>query len=89
MYNFSRKGGFPFKIAKCYKKLNKKEHALYYYIQSAVIRKERIVLEDQATEEAVSNALRLAKELGTEGELPNWINRIKFILKTIYYLNFF
>jgi hypothetical protein len=68
-----KKGGIAFQIAQCYEALNDKETALDYYIQSAEIRKEDIGLENEATQEAIINALRLAKELGKHGELPEWM----------------
>ncbi len=49
------------------------KNTLDYYIQSANLRKERIGIYKEATQEAISNALRLAKELGREGELPEWM----------------
>jgi tetratricopeptide (TPR) repeat protein len=74
-FEISKKGGFSFKIAECYEALNDKENALDYYIQSAEIRKDdpEVGLEAEATQEAISNAIRLAKELGKEGELPEWM----------------
>ena len=62
-------------IAECNEKLNNKEIALFYYIQSAEIRKEdpNACLEAEATQESISNAKRLAKELGRENELPVWM----------------
>lgn len=72
-YQIERKGGYPFNIAKCYEELNEKEKALNYYIQSAEIRKEAIGLEADATQETISNALRLAKELGKEEGVPEWM----------------
>ena len=72
-FEIEKKGSIPFEIAQCYEALNEKEKALTYYIQAAEIRKERIGLEDQATQESISNALRIAKELGKEGELPEWM----------------
>lgn len=72
-YAILKKGGIAFQIAQCYEALNDKETALDYYIQSAEIRKEDIGLENVATQEAVENSKRLAKELGKESELPEWI----------------
>ncbi len=72
-YEIEKKGSFPFDIAQCFETLNDKDNALDYYLQSAEIRKERIGVNDPSTKESVSNALRLAKELGTERELPDWI----------------
>jgi len=68
-----KKGGISFQIAQCYEALNYKEYALDYYIQSAEIRKEDIGLGEEPTQEAVANAIRLAKELVKEGELPVWM----------------
>ena len=48
-------------------------NALKFTIKSAEIRKEKIGLEDEATKDAISNAIRLAKELDKENELPEWI----------------
>jgi tetratricopeptide (TPR) repeat protein len=73
VFEIEKKGGVPFQIAQSYEDLNDKANALDYYIQSAEIRKERIGLEDQATQESISNSLRLAKELGKENELPEWM----------------
>ncbi len=63
------------KIAQCYEALNNQENALDYYIQSATIRKDdpEVGLVDEATQEAISNAKRLSKELGKEDELPVWM----------------
>jgi tetratricopeptide (TPR) repeat protein len=72
-YGILKKEGIAFQIAQCYEALNDKETALDYYIQSAEIRKEDIGLENEATQEAIINALRLAKELGKHGELPEWM----------------
>ena len=70
-----KKGGFPFKIAQCYEALNQPIEALDYYIQSAEIRKNhpKVGLDDEATQESISNAKRLAKELDKENELPEWM----------------
>ena len=74
-YEILKKGGFPYKIAECYESLNDKENALDYYIQSAKLRKEdpEVGLEAETTQHAIANALRLAKELGKEEELPEWM----------------
>jgi hypothetical protein len=49
---------------------------LGYYIQSAEIRKEDpdFGIEAEATQESIKACIRLAKELGKEDELPDWIN---------------
>ena len=77
-YKIDNAGRYPFKIAQCYEALNDKKNALDYYIQSAEIRKEdpEVGLEAKSTQESISNALRLAKELAKENELPEWIKNI-------------
>ena len=77
----SRRGVFPFKIAKCYEALGIKDQSLSYYIQSAEIRKEdsNCGIEDESTIDSIKNSKRLAKELGKENELPEWMkNQINF-----------
>ncbi len=68
-----KKGGFPFKIAQCYEAQNQTNEALAYYIQSAEIRKEDIGIDDEATQEAIANAKRLAKALKKEKDLLEWM----------------
>ena len=72
-YEILHKGGFPYRIAQCYEALNDKSQAIDYYIQSAEIRKEDNGIEHEATQEAITNAIRLAKELNKESELPEWM----------------
>ncbi|MBP6126670.1 tetratricopeptide repeat protein [Flavobacterium sp.] len=74
-----KKGGVSFQIAKCYEELNQPNESLDYYIQSAEIRKDDqdIGIEHEATQEAITNANRLAKELGNEDELPDWMKLYK------------
>jgi tetratricopeptide (TPR) repeat protein len=67
------KGGFAYKIAQCYEALYQNENALDYYIQCSEIRKKDIGLEHKATQESITNAKRLAKELNKESELPEWM----------------
>lgn len=76
-YSIQRAGGFPFQIAQCYEALNDQENALDYYIQSATIRKDdpEVGLEAESKQEAISNAKRLAKELGKERDLPDWMEK--------------
>jgi tetratricopeptide (TPR) repeat protein len=71
----SKKGGFPFHIAKCYEKLDEKAIALDYFIQSAEIRMTDPDAgpEDENTKESIQNAKRVAKELGEEDLLSDWI----------------
>jgi tetratricopeptide (TPR) repeat protein len=62
-------------LASIYEALFKQEKALNYYIKSAEIRKHDIGLEDEATQEAITNSKRLAKELNKESELPVWMKK--------------
>ncbi len=71
-----RKGVYPFKIAECYESLNNTGKAFEYYLLAADIRKERIGIDDEATQESIANTKRLAKELNKENELPDWIKEI-------------
>jgi tetratricopeptide (TPR) repeat protein len=72
-FEIEKKGGIPFLIAQCYEALNQPKEALDYYIQSAAILKEDIGLDDEATQESIANAKRLAKELNKESDLPEWM----------------
>ena len=72
-FEILKKGGFLYESAKCYESLNEQNKALDNYIQCAEMRKQDIGIEDEATQEAISNAKRLAKLLGKENELPEWI----------------
>jgi tetratricopeptide (TPR) repeat protein len=62
-------------IASCYEYLNENNKALDYYIKSAEIHKnhKNIDLNHEATQESISNAKRLGKELNKESELPEWM----------------
>ena len=70
-----KKGGCPFQIGKCYEALDNKKLALDYFIQSAEIRKEdpEVGINDESTKTSIESAMRLAKELGKENELPDWM----------------
>jgi tetratricopeptide (TPR) repeat protein len=72
-YEIEQKGVYTFNIAQCYEALNQPSEALEYYIQCAEIRKDDIGLEHKATQEAITNANRLAKESGRDEELPEWM----------------
>ena len=67
------KGSYIFQIANCYQALNNKDKALFNFIKSSLIFKKDFGLEDEATQEAIINAKRLAKELNKESELPEWM----------------
>jgi tetratricopeptide (TPR) repeat protein len=75
-FSTEKKGGYPFQIAKCYEALDEKELALDYFIQSAEIRKEDpgCGLENESTIDSIANTKRLAKEIGKEKQLPDWMN---------------
>jgi tetratricopeptide (TPR) repeat protein len=77
-YSISNKGVFPFKIAQCYEALKNSELALDYFIQSAEIRKvdPKCGLDNEQTKISIKNAKRIAKELGKENDLPDWIRAI-------------
>ncbi len=68
------KGGFPFQIAQCYEALLDLNAAFDYYIKSAEIRKNdrKVGIAHEATQESITNAQRLAKQLHREDELPKW-----------------
>ena len=70
-----KKGGVSFKIAECYEALDEKAPALDYFIQSAEIRKDDpdCGIDDESTKTSIENAKRLAKELGNEVLLPEWM----------------
>jgi tetratricopeptide (TPR) repeat protein len=78
-YENYKKGGFPFNIAECYEKLGERTLALDYFLESAEIRKNDpdAGLNHNSTIETIQNAIRLAKELAKENELPNWIKKIE------------
>ena len=72
-YSIIEKGSYIFQIANCYQALNNKDKALFNFIKSSLIFKKDFGIEDEATQEAITNAKRLAKELNKESELPEWM----------------
>ena len=74
-FAIEKKGGYPYRIAECYEALSENIEALNYYMQSAEIRKEdpEAGIESDATQESIKSCIRLAKELGKEDKLPEWI----------------
>lgn len=74
-YAIRKKGGYPFRIAECYEALKENIAALEYYLQSAKLSKENPDegLDAASTKQSINACIRLAKELGKEGELPEWI----------------
>ena len=63
------------KIAECHVKLGNGNLALDYFLQSAEIRKAdpKCGLDNEQTKISIKNAQRIAKELGKENDLPDWI----------------
>jgi tetratricopeptide (TPR) repeat protein len=77
-FSTEKKGGYLFQIGKCYEALDNSELALDYYIQSAEIRKEdsEVGINDESTKTSIESAKHLAKELGKENDLPEWMKEI-------------
>jgi len=75
-FEIQKEAGYLFKIAECYEALSENLQALDYYIQSAEIRKEDpdLGIGAESTQQSIKACIRLAKELGKEDELSNWIN---------------
>jgi len=74
-FAIQKTAGYPYRIAQCYEALSENHEALEYYLQSAEIRKDDpdLGIEAESTQESINDCIRLAKELGKEGELPDWI----------------
>jgi tetratricopeptide (TPR) repeat protein len=74
-YKVHKKGGFPFRIAFCYEKLNNLQKAFDYYLQSAEIRNADTDAgpKNEDTIDSIQNAVRIANLIGKENELPEWI----------------
>jgi tetratricopeptide (TPR) repeat protein len=68
---------FLFRIAQCHELLNEKEKALKYFIDISEVRRENFGLNDSDTIDSINDALRLAKQLNKENELPDWIKNYK------------
>lgn len=70
-----KKGLFSFQIAKCLEKLNNNAESIIYFIKSAEVRKDdpEAGPKHRSTLNAINNAVRLAKQLGKEDELPDWM----------------
>jgi len=78
-YNINNQGGYAFKLGVCYQSINKPIEALSFYTQCAEIRKSNLGLEDENTADAIKKSILMAKELGKENELPEWIKNSKTI----------
>ena len=66
-------------IGKCYDALTRKELALDYFVQSAEICKSNpeASKNGKLTIWSVQNVLRIAKELGKENEIPEWMRNLQ------------
>ncbi len=69
------RGSYYHSIAESHESLRKTDTAFYYFIKSAEIRKDDPDggIEAESTQESIKACVRLAKELGKEEELPEWI----------------
>jgi len=74
-FAIEKKDGYPYRIAECYEAVSENIDALDYYIQSAQIGKvdPEAGIEAESTQQSIKACIRLAKELGKESELPEWI----------------
>jgi tetratricopeptide (TPR) repeat protein len=61
-------------IAKCYEKLNQNEKAFSSFIQCALVYKDNFGLKNEYTQKAILDIKRIAKLLGKESEIPEWLN---------------
>lgn len=77
-FNTFKNGEFLVQIGRCHEAMGNKALALDYYIQSAETRKSnpKVGLESKLTKHSKEQATRLAKELGKENDLPDWIKII-------------
>jgi tetratricopeptide (TPR) repeat protein len=68
-FKIQKIGIYPYKIAACFESLNDKINALHYFIMSAELSRN----DSNAGPDPIQNSQRLAKEIGKESELPDWI----------------
>jgi len=66
-----------FGIAKCLESQQKKDIALKHYIESALVFKSTLNSKFDRNHYSIQNAIRIAKDLGKEDELPDWIKELK------------
>ena len=71
-FKIQKIGIYPYNIAACFESLNDKLNALQYFIMSAELSRN----DPNAGPDPIYNSQRLAKELGTENELPHWMKEI-------------
>jgi tetratricopeptide (TPR) repeat protein len=69
-------GGYPFYIGHCYEKLKDYQKAIKNYSLSAELRKSHLGIDAHGTQEAIQNAIRLAKETNNIKLLPKWIKEL-------------
>jgi tetratricopeptide (TPR) repeat protein len=74
-FKIQRNGGIAFHLARCYEAMGNNNEALKYFNESAEIRigNPKYGLNHHYTIESIKNSNRLAKELGKEDELPEWM----------------
>ena len=61
-------------IGMVWKSKGNNEKALEYYILSAQIRFKKLGADHKLTKITIENAKRIAKSLGKENDLPEWMN---------------
>ena len=69
-------GGFPFRIGICYENLNQQKKAIQYYCLSGELRRKSLGVNDDATQSAIQEALRLAKDSKNLKFLPKWMKEM-------------
>ena len=69
----SKAGGFPYKLGFCYEQLKEYEKAIENYVLCAKLRKDAVGIEHKATQDAIKQAIRLAKKSKNEQLVPEWI----------------
>jgi tetratricopeptide (TPR) repeat protein len=72
-------GIFPYRLGQCYESITNLNVALDYYVLSADVRsnQEGGGLEHPATQESIAAAVRIAKQIQREDELPKWMDEMK------------
>jgi len=68
-------GGFPFRLGICYEQLKEYEKAIENYVLCAKLRKDDAGLEHKSTQDAIKEAIRLAKKTNNENLLPEWMKK--------------
>ena len=76
---FTQHALYAFYLAKCFEAIDNFGKAIEYFLQAAEIRNSdpEVGPEHASTLDAVNNVIRLAKELGRENDLPEWIEKNK------------